>query len=152
MKKNVLETLLGAIVLCVAAYFVFFAYTTVDLKPIEGGYKIHAKFNRVDGLNIGNDVRLGGIKIGTVRNIFIEPVTYLAVVEFNVMPDIKLPRDTSARVLAEGLLGATFLDLQPGAEEETLSAGGVIEYTQDSVNVVDLLGRFIFSIADAKEE
>src|SRR5262249_47740577 len=103
------------------------------------------RFNRVDGLANGSDVRMSGIKIGSVLRQTIDPKTYRAIVHFEVDSSIKLPSDTSVRIQSDGLLGNAYMMLEPGGSEEMLKPGGEIEYTQDAVNLVDLLGRFIFS-------
>jgi phospholipid/cholesterol/gamma-HCH transport system substrate-binding protein len=144
MRRSVIETIMGAVVLVVAALFLFFAYTTSNVRAI-GGYQLVARFNRVDGLANGSDVRLSGIKIGSVISQQLDPKTYRAVVHIAIDSSVKLPNDTTARIQSDGLLGNTYMVLEPGGSEEMLPPGGQIEYTQDAVNLVDLLGRFIFS-------
>ena len=94
-------------------------------------------------------MRLGGIKIGSVAGLSLDTQTFQAVVTLGIAQDIELPTDSSARILSEGLLGGTYIDIQPGGDMETLAEGGRIEYTQDPVNLVDLLGRFVFSVSEA---
>ena len=147
MNRSAIETIMGAVVLVVAGLFLFFAYSSSRLEAGDG-YQVVARFNRVDGLAVGSDVRMSGIKIGTVASQRIDPKSYRAVVELDLQSDIRLPADTSARVLSDGLLGNAYVLLEPGGAEETLEPGGEIEYTQDAVNLVDLLGRFIFSAGD----
>lgn len=150
MGRNLVETLVGAIVLGVAVVFLMFAYSEGGLGTVEG-YSLIGKFDRIDGLKEGSDVRLSGIKIGTVTQEKIDPQTYLAVVTLSVRPDIKLPRDTSAQISSDGLLGDKYLSLQPGADEQMLKPGEEIEHTQGSVDLVSLVGRFIFSQTGKKE-
>ena len=144
MRRSVIETIMGAVVLVVAALFLFFAYTTSNVRA-TGGYQLVARFNRVDGLANGSDVRLSGIKIGSVISQQLDPKTYRAVVHIAIDNSVKLPNDTTARIQSDGLLGNTYMVLEPGGSDEMLPPGGQIEYTQDAVNLVDLLGRFIFS-------
>jgi len=77
MGRNLIETLMGAVVLVVAGLFLIFAYSTTNVRPVRG-YTVTAKFERVDGLNTGSDVRLSGIKVGTVVDQKLEPNTFLA--------------------------------------------------------------------------
>ena len=91
---------------------------------------------------------LAGVKVGTVLSQEIDTETYFARVEMSIDPRIRLPLDTSARVIPEGLLGGNYIALEPGAEEETIADGGSIDFAQGAINIVDLLGRFIFSSAD----
>ena len=122
MHRSLIETLMGAMVLGVAGVFLAFAYTTADLGR-SGGYDVYANFTTVGGLRVGSDVRLAGIKIGTVTHQEIDPETYLARVTFSVEPTIKLPADTSAAITSEGLLGGNFVDLAPGGDTTMLKPG-----------------------------
>ena len=151
MGKNLVETVMGAVVLLVALAFVALAYTVGDLRSVEG-YPLIAKFDRVDGLVVGSDVRMSGIKVGTVVKQELDPKTYLAVVTINVKPEVKLPRDSSAQIASDGLLGDKYLSVQAGAEEDMLKPGHEIEHTQGSVDIVSLVGRMIFSQTGKKEE
>ncbi len=147
MRKNVIETVMGAVVLVVAVSFVITAFQSTSAGKIDG-YRIYADFDDASGLTPGTDVRLAGVKIGTVTSQQIDTETFFAGVEMNIDERIRLPLDTSARVIPDGLLGGNYIALEPGAEEETIGDGEAIEYSQGAINVVDLLGRFIFSSAD----
>jgi phospholipid/cholesterol/gamma-HCH transport system substrate-binding protein len=93
---------------------------------------------------------MSGIKIGAVTDIELDRQSYLAVLHMSVDNDIQLPTDSTAKVQNDGLLGGSFLAIEPGAEEEMLAAGGEIRFTQDPINIADLIGRFIFSAAEQK--
>lgn len=147
MNRNVIETVMGGVVLLVAGLFVVFAYTTSDVRR-PGGYEVAARFNRVDGIAPGTDVRMSGIKIGTVVEQELDPETYLAVVRLNLENRVKLPVDTVAKIQSDGLLGSNYVALEPGAEETMIENGGEIRFTQDPINLTDLLGRFVFSAAE----
>jgi phospholipid/cholesterol/gamma-HCH transport system substrate-binding protein len=144
MRRSVIETIMGAVVLVVAGLFLFFAYSSSNVRATDG-YELVARFNRVDGLSNGSDVRMSGIKIGSVVAQHLDPKTYRAEVRVALDSSIRLPADTTARIQSDGLLGNAYMGLEPGGAEETIPPGGEIEYTQDAVNLVDLLGRFIFS-------
>lgn len=148
MSRNIIETIMGAVVLLVAAGFVALAFQSSSVNS-SGGYEVTAEFDNASGLSAGSEVRLSGVKIGTVTSQTLDPKTYFAVVKMNIDNSVKLPKDTSARIIADGLLGSNFVSLEPGGDEATIEPGGRINFTQGSINVVDLLGRFIFSAADA---
>ena len=150
MGKNLAETLIGIVVLAGAAIFLSFAYSKGGLKTVDG-YKVVAKFDRVDGLSEGSDVRMSGIKIGTVVSQSLDAKTYLAVLTMNVKNDIKLPRDSSIKILTDGLLGDKYLSITPGAEDEMISPGGELFHTQGSVDFLSLVGRMIFSQTAGKD-
>ncbi len=147
MHRNVIETIMGGVVLIIAVTFLIFAYTSSNTGSVSG-YLVTAKFNSVNGLARGSDVRLSGIKVGSVVDTALDPQDYTAVVSLSITDAVKLPTDTSARILSDGLLGGNYLELQPGADEAMIAAGGRIPVTQDPVNIVDLLGRFVFGGRD----
>jgi phospholipid/cholesterol/gamma-HCH transport system substrate-binding protein len=144
MRQNIVETILGAIVLIVAIGFLGWAYSRSDVSD-RGGYMLRAQFDRADGLDQGSDVRISGIKIGSVLSTSLDPQTYRAEVRFSVRPDVELPQDTSAAIVSASLLGGKYLALSPGAEEAMLGSGDTITFTQSSVNLEDLIGQYIFS-------
>ncbi len=151
MRRNVIETVMGGVVLIVAAMFVGIAFQSGTVTT-PAGYQVTAEFDDASGLGPGSEVRMSGVKIGTVQGLELDPETYFAVVTLNISESIGLPRDTSARIIADGLLGSNFVALEPGGDEEMIAPGKEITFTQGSINVVDLLGRFIFSAAEVAGE
>src|SRR5919106_18581 len=113
MTRNILETLLGAIVLLVAIGFLAFAYSTSQVDR-QGGYELVARFDRVDGLEPGSDVRVSGIKVGSVLDQTLDSESYRAEVRFTVRDGVELPADSSASVVSNGLLGGKYLRIVPG--------------------------------------
>lgn len=143
MNRNPLETIMGALVLLVAAVFLVFAYTTADLRQVKG-YSVSASFTKVGGLTVGGDVRLAGIQVGSVIGQRLDPVTYEAVVDMSILDSVRLPVDTRAVITSDGLLGGSYVKLIPGREEDTLQPGGSLQYTQDYQSLEDLVGEIIF--------
>ncbi len=150
MKRNIIETVLGAVVLVGAALFFMYGYKTANVKPVTG-YEVVADFSGIGGLKPGDNVEISGVKVGTVTSVELNPQTYLARVHMNVANGIKLPTDTAALISSESLLGGRYLSLEPGADEEMIEAGGRIEITQAPQNLEQLLGKFIFSMQDDKK-
>jgi phospholipid/cholesterol/gamma-HCH transport system substrate-binding protein len=148
MKANVVETITGAIVIVVAVVFFVFAYRIADVGAASGGYQVDARFSQVSGLVTGSDVRLSGIKVGSVVDQKLDPKTYEAIVTLAIAPDVKLPSDSSAQVTSEGLLGGSYVSLQPGGAEEMLANGDTIEFTQGSVDLMSLIGQAVFGSKD----
>lgn len=139
---------MGAVVLAVAGAFFVYAYSASEVGK-GGGYEVIARFTTVGALKIGSDVRMSGIKVGTVSDQKLDPETYLAEVTLSIEESVKLPVDTSAAIANEGLLGGNFIDLVPGAEDTVLQPGERIELTQDAVDFVQLLSRFMFQAGSA---
>jgi len=144
MSRNAVETVMGAVVLVVAALFLFFAYTRTQTHTVTG-YDVSARFDRVDGLRTGGDVRISGIKVGSIISQTLDPKTYLAVVHMTIDPSVKLPTDTVAQIASSGLLGDKYLSLVPGGAEETIPPGGRIQFTQPAISLESLIGQYIFS-------
>lgn len=143
MTPNLLETLLGAIVLIVAITFLVFAYTSTQLATGDG-YELVARFDRVDGLERGAEVRVSGIRVGTVTGQRLDPQTFRAEVRFTVSDGVELPADTTAAVVSTGLLGGKYLQLVPGGDDEILRPGQEIMLTQSAINLEDLIGHMVF--------
>jgi phospholipid/cholesterol/gamma-HCH transport system substrate-binding protein len=151
MRRNLIETVMGAVVLVVAALFIVFAYSKAEVGAVDG-YTIKAKFDRIDGIRPGTDVRMSGIKVGTVTSSELDPKTYLAVVRMSIRTDVKVPEDTSIAVSADGLLGDKFLALSPGGAEDMLPDGGEITTTQGSIDLMSIIGQLIFSQTGKDDE
>jgi phospholipid/cholesterol/gamma-HCH transport system substrate-binding protein len=145
MGNNIVETLIGTFVLVLAGTFLTYAYYTADLKGVQDGYKITAKFDRVDGLEVGSDVRLSGIKVGSVTKQSLDSDTFLAQIELTIETDFLLPEDTSAKVVSDGLLGGSYITLEPGGSMDMLDDGGEITFTQGSIDLMGLIGQAVFS-------
>jgi phospholipid/cholesterol/gamma-HCH transport system substrate-binding protein len=141
VARNIVETVIGAIVLCVAIAFGVYAFTATDASTPKG-YEVSARFSRVDGLKRGADVTVAGIKVGTVTSMELDK-DYYAVVRMSIRSDIKLTTDTFAKVISESLLGGMSITLEQGGDDKTLVAGDMITKTQGSVPFTDLLARFI---------
>jgi phospholipid/cholesterol/gamma-HCH transport system substrate-binding protein len=144
MTGNVIETVMGAVVLVVAALFLFFAYTTSQVRAVQG-YQVTAQFERVDGIRDGGDVRIAGVKVGSIVAETLDPKTFLATLRMSIDPAYKLPKDTVAKVVSPGLLGDRYLALEPGGSEQMIQPGGQIKFTQSAVSLEDLIGQMIFS-------
>ena len=142
------ETLVGAAVVALAVGFFTFAYKTAGLSGTSsGGYKVIAEFDNAEGINVGTDVRLAGIKIGTVTALNLNPENYMARVEMTLEPNIKLSDDTAAKVTSEGLLGGKFIAMDPGGSETKLAEGSVMTMTQGAVDIWSLISQAMFSKA-----
>lgn len=151
MNRNIIETLIGALVLVVAAGFVFFAYSNVGTGVASNSYIVFAHFERIDGLTNGSDVRIGGVKVGTVTRQSLDPKTYQARVEMSIQNPIKLPKDSSAQIVSDGLLGSKYVAIIPGGDNNMLAANEEIKFTQSSVNLETLIGKMMFNGAEGKE-
>ncbi|MGE0224575.1 MAG: outer membrane lipid asymmetry maintenance protein MlaD [Acetobacteraceae bacterium] len=149
-RHGIAEVLVGAVVLVVAAGFFVYALTSTG-RVTQPGYTLHAQFDQIDGLAVGTDVRIAGVKVGSVTETRIDPRTFLAVVSLTVRDDLQLPKDTSAEITSESLLGGKYLSLTPGGDEAVLKPGQSITITQGSISLEQLLGKFIFSMTSTSK-
>jgi|SRR5690349_4107222 phospholipid/cholesterol/gamma-HCH transport system substrate-binding protein len=151
MHRDVIEPIVGAVVLLVAAVFAWYAYTTTGVGGGRAGYEITAQFDRIGSLTPGSDVRISGIKVGTVVGVTLDPKSYLADVRIGLASGVLLPEDSVAQITSEGLLGGQFLQIVPGAADKTLKPGERLRYTQAPVDLMQLLGKFMFSLGDQQQ-
>ena len=146
-----METGIGAIVLIVAIIFLAVAYRATDYRTATG-YRLFAEFNKVGTIKTGSDVRVSGVPIGKVSDLTLDSETFKAQLTLDIGNDFVFPEDTIATIKSEGLLGGHFVELLPGAAPDTLRPDDVIEFTQDSVDLFQLLGKFMFSTGGSNLE
>ena len=146
MKENVLEILVGSIVLILAFVFVIFSLSNTGFQ--QKGKFINAEFGNVAGLKVGDDVLIAGIKIGEVSSNTLDSKSYLAVVKLNLQNNIFIPEDSVAKISSASLLGGQYVEIIPGASDEMLKDDETIYDTRDPVSLTDLLGQAVFSATD----
>lgn len=152
MKSDAVETILGAIVLVIAGGFLYFALTQTDTGTPSGAYKVLAKFNRVDGITSGADVRLAGIKIGTVVDQQLDPQTYYARLDLAIRREIEIPVDSSVKIASDGLLGGSYVLIEPGGSSSMLVEGDELEYTQGAVDLFGLIGQAVTAMGSSSDK
>jgi phospholipid/cholesterol/gamma-HCH transport system substrate-binding protein len=143
-RHNPAELATGAVVLAVAGGFLVFAVANTGRSFGHNGYPLHASFDHVDGLSAGADVRIAGVKVGSVQAISLDTKTFEADVSFTVQDGVKLTTDSSATVATDGLLGGKYVAIADGGEDKIIPPGGAVTITQGSVNLEALLGKYIF--------
>lgn len=152
MQNGFVETLLGAAVVAVAAFFFYYGWSTTGAGTVSG-YEVTGRFDRIDGVSVGTDVRMSGIKIGSVTAQDLDQKTYRALVKMNIKQGIAVPEDSSIKVATEGLLGGTYLAVSPGGSDEMMKAGSEFETTQGSVDLLNLaVQSMLGGGGDKKEE
>jgi phospholipid/cholesterol/gamma-HCH transport system substrate-binding protein len=152
MKQNIVETLMGALVIAVALLFIYISYKSGNITTTQGSYPVLAKFNETGGISVGSDVRVGGVKIGTVSAQTLDHQTYRAILTLSLKNSVQLPSDSSAAIVSDGLIGNKYVSLIPGSEEDFLQAGSEVNFTQDSISIESLIGKFAFgSIKDGSK-
>ena len=144
MKENKLEVIVGAVVLAVAIGFVVFLYQSTGLSVSNSKhYELKADFRSADGIHVGTDVRLAGVKVGTVSDLSLNVETYRAEAELAIENAVDIPEDSALTVSSEGLLGGNFIEIIPGASYEYMQPGDEFLDTQGSVSLISLLLKFV---------
>lgn len=146
MSENTTEIVTGGIVVAVAAGFLIYASQFGGFGGAGGGDAVYsASFRSAEGVGVGTDVRLAGVKVGTVLSLDLDPATFRADASFTIDDAVVLPEDTAAVISSEGLLGGSFVEILPGGSAFNLEPGSEIEDTQGAVSIVQLLLRFVTS-------
>jgi len=143
MRRNLAETVMGAVVLVVAGAFLYFFFTTAQVKS-QGGYQVNVTFSKVGGILAGSDVRISGINVGTVSDVHLDPKTFLAIITMNLKPDVRLPADSIATIASSGLIGGNYVRIKPGRTQNYLASGGTLEKSEDFKTLEDQVGEIIF--------
>lgn len=151
MTSRKVEVLVGLFVAAAIAAFFMLAMNVSNMSSYGGGesYELKARFDNIGGLKVRSPVSAGGVTIGRVTGVQYDSETYEALVSLSI--DVaynKFPIDTAASILTSGLLGEQFVGFQPGAEEEYLKAGDVIDLTQSALVLEQVIGQFLFSKSD----
>ena len=136
----VLETLVGVVVLVVAAAFLVFAQGRLDSDPSAGGYELQARFSEIGALTRGAEVRVSGVPVGSVTAIDLDTETYFAQVRLRLRRDVLIPADSTAKITASGLLGGAYVEIEAGGDDDMIAEGGEIIYTQGAVDLFELIG------------
>ena len=143
MKINILDAFLGFAVLLITGLFLFYVYITLDSKLFKSdGFRLHARFENIDGIVTGSKVKLSGVNIGTVKSISLEPESYYAFITMNFDKKFSFPDDTEASVQLEGLLGGSYISILPGGSDVMLLNDQEILYTQGSTSLLNLMLKF----------
>ncbi len=140
---NMTEVLVGGAVLAFAVAFGVYASQSTGLSRDTGGYELGASFRSLEGVGVGTDVRLAGVKIGTVTGVDLNPETYRADTTFSVADGVLIPDDSAAVISSEGLLGGNFVELMPGGSPFYFEPGDEIVDTQGAVSLISLLVKFV---------
>ena len=143
VRENGGEALVGLLVVLIAAWFVWFAWMRTGGGEKSGAIHVTALFPNAAGVTVGTDVRIAGLKIGSVTRQRLDQQSYQVAVTMALDPNVKVPADSSAAITSEGLLGSTFIALIPGGETVPLKEGDQIADTQGAMDLMGLVGQFI---------
>lgn len=142
VRENLFEAIVGLLVVLLAVWFVLFAWGRTG-GGVDHAFEVKALFPAANGVSAGTDVRVAGLKVGTVKAQALDQQSYQAEVTLALNGDIRIPSDSIAAITSEGLLGGTYIALLPGGSETPLKAGDMILDTQGSVDMMGLIGSMV---------
>ena len=146
MNRNLFEMVIGTIALMISMLFVSYVMRTgLWRHKTNLNFPLKAKFSNIDGIKIGSDVKIGGLKVGKVESIELNNTTFEVEVELVVQDDLKIPTDSSLSVTSSGIFGSKYLAIKIGFEEEFFDKNGYFTSTQSSTNLEDLISKFATS-------
>ncbi|WP_380875082.1 outer membrane lipid asymmetry maintenance protein MlaD [Sphingomonas sp. DBB INV C78] len=151
LRENVGEALVGLLVVALAVWFVLFAWNRTGGGASADAIRVTALFPNASGINVGTDVRVAGLKVGTVAEQRLDPQTYQVAVTLAIDPQVKVPSDSSAAITSEGFLGGNFIALLPGGSETPLKNGDTIIDTQGAVDLMSMIGQFVNGTGKSEE-
>ena len=137
--ESATEVIVGGAVLAAALGFVLYAGQVTGFSTEGGSYDLRASFRSAEGITVGTDVRLAGVKVGTVTSLDLNPQTFFADAVFTMDDRITLPDDSAALISQEGLLGGNFIEIQPGGSPFDIEPGQELLDTQGAISLITLL-------------
>ena len=143
MSNSKTETAVGGAVLLTAVVFLAFMFNTMGSSGANTALTLKASFRSADGISTGTDVRMAGVKIGSVTALRLDPESFRAELTLALRDDLKIPDDSGGAVSQEGLLGGSFVEVIPGGSDFTMENGAEFLDTQGSVSLVSLLLKFV---------
>ena len=143
-RDGIAEIVIGGAVFLIALGFIFYsvAVTNFGKDFSNSKFSLQASFESVNGIQLGSNVVLAGVKVGSVSKIQLDKESFQAKVTFSLFEDYKLPEDTEAVINSDGLLGGNFISLNVGGSDIVLESGDELLYTQSSVSILNLLSKF----------
>jgi phospholipid/cholesterol/gamma-HCH transport system substrate-binding protein len=143
IREHLIEALVGLLVVLVAVWFIYMAWQRTGGGRGRRAIHVTALFPNVSGIDNGADVRVAGMKIGSVESQRLDPKTYQAELTLAIDRDVHVPADSSAAITSEGILGRSYIALIPGGDPQPLKDGATIVDTQGSIDLMGMVGQFI---------
>ncbi|MGC0371779.1 MAG: hypothetical protein DGJ47_000479 [Rickettsiaceae bacterium] len=150
MKQGIFETIVGMLVLVCAFAFFYYSYNVSGASNSSNTYTLKAEFDNIDGISNGSDVKISGIKVGTIKNVILEKDTYYAVLDLDIDKQVQIPKDSRASVSTHGIIGGRYIRITPGADDSMLQNNDKIIYTQSALNIEDLISKVVHSFTSKK--
>lgn len=153
MRNNSFETLIGALVILICILFIALSIkVSGSRQKLSSSYTVIAEFDNAEGLNIGSDIKISGVKVGNISNIELNKENYKAKTTLKIVNGLEVPADSVFKISTSGLIGNKFINIKIGADEEFLKNGDFVEFTESTMDLEDLISRFIFNSGNKNED
>lgn len=144
MRKSYLETIIGFIVIITTIIFAFMVLKISNKKLVEKTYTLIARFDNVEGISIGTKIKIGGLDVGSVKAQVLDEHYRIKLI-LKISYGIVIPDDSTIIVSTSGIIGGKYLKIQPGGSEEALKDKEEFEFTQSTMDLEDMIGRFLLN-------
>ena len=148
MQRGIIETILGAVVLTIAFVFGFYIWQSKEGHGQNYDYHINVSFERIDGLTNGADVKIGGVKIGYVHDITVDPEFFDVNLHMRLDSQYRIPADSSASITSDGLLSDKFIALKIGNSKDMIANQGTLDNSETVVAFEELIARALFLLSN----
>lgn len=155
MSQRLIESLVGLFLVFAIIALTVLAFQVSGLMNLipEKSYVISAAFDDIGGLKVRSPVKIGGVQIGEVSHIGLDPVTFKAVVKMNIRNQYNdIPDDSSAGIFTAGLLGDNYIAITPMYNTSFLKNGSKIDMTNSAMVLEKLIGQFIYSLKNSSDK
>lgn len=139
MRESLFETLVGLAVVAVAGLFLVFSLSQRSDAATGDSYDLIAKFDRADGVSPGTDVRVAGVKVGTVKSVSLDQKTYKAEAVLAIKKGVQIPEESAAQIQSDSLLGGSYIHIQISGMPDNMQPGSKFEYTRGSMDILGIL-------------
>ncbi len=149
MKKNSFEILVGFLVVLLSCVFLIVVSKTTNKQNMKNSYELKAVFNNIEGINSGSDIKISGVKVGLVSNVSLNE-DYKAELTLKLPKDLQIPVDSIFKISTSGLIGGKFINIKIGADEMYFENNEMVEFTESTIDLEDLISNFVFNSGNKK--
>ena len=143
-KKINIEFILGLLILIISIICIFYYSSKINLFNKIETFQINSSFFDIGNVNIGNDVKIKGVKVGEVSGISLDQENYMAIITSSVDENIKIPDNSTFKISNNGFIGSPYIEIQLGESEELLKNNDYTTDNIDAVSLEEIINNFIF--------
>ena len=143
-KKINLEYALGLLILIISIISIFYYSSKINLFNKVDTLQINSSFFDIGNINVGNDVKINGVKVGEITSIFLDQENYMAIITSSIEESIKIPNDSIFKISNNGFIGSPYLEIELGISEELFKNNDYTTNNVDAISLEEIINNFIF--------